>query len=120
MEQFVLMIYQGTSPLPGTPAWDALHKDEQSRIYADYGALNQTPGMTSGPPLGLPADARTVVVRGDDVDVREGAHLGADGAVGGFVVLEAEDLDAAIALAARVPAARLGGAVEVRPAAKYW
>jgi len=120
MEQFVLMIYQGTTPLPGTPEWDALPQDEQTKVYADYAALNQTPGVAPGPPLGLPADARTVVVKDGTVDVREGPHLGTDGAVGGFLVLEAEDLDAAIAVASRIPAARLGGAIEVRPAAKYW
>lgn len=120
MEQFVLMIYQGTTPLPGTPEWEAMPQEEQTRVYAEYGALNQTPGLSSGPPLGLPADARTVVVKDGTVDVRDGAHLGTDGAVGGFAVLEADDLDAAVAVAASIPAARLGGAVEVRPVAKYW
>jgi hypothetical protein len=120
MEQFALMIYQGTTPLPGSDEWEALSKEEQTQVYADYAALNQTPGVTPGPPLGMPADARTVVVKDGSVDVRDGAYLGHDGAVGGFLVLEAEDLDAAIALAARIPAARLGGAIEVRPMAKYW
>jgi hypothetical protein len=120
MEQFVLMIYQGSTPLPGSAEWDAMPAEEQQSVYADYGAFNQTPGVSPGPPLGLPADARTVRVQDGNVDVAEGAHLGADGAVGGFAVVEAEDLDAAIAIAARIPAARLGGAVEVRPAARYW
>ena len=35
-------------------------------------------------------------------------------------VFEADDMDAAIKLAARIPAARLGGAVEIRPAEQYW
>jgi hypothetical protein len=120
MEQFALMIYQGTTPLPGTDEWETLSKEEQTQVYADYGALNQTPGVTTGPPLGLASDARTVVVKDGTVDVREGAHLGTDGAVGGYLVFEAEDIDAAIALAARIPAARLGGAIEIRPMAKYW
>ena len=50
--------------------------------------------------------------------VRNGTYL-AEG-VGGFSVYEAASMDAAIALAARIPAARLGGAVEIRPAEKYW
>jgi hypothetical protein len=120
MEQFVLMIYQGTTPLPGSDRWDALPEDEQRAIYADYAALNQTPGVTGGPPLGLPADARTVRVSDGHVETVDGTYLGADGAVGGFLVLEAEDLDAAVAVAARIPAARHGGAIEVRPVAKYW
>ncbi|HEY3670593.1 MAG TPA: YciI family protein [Acidimicrobiia bacterium] len=120
MDQFVILIYQGTTPLPGTAEWDALPQNEQTKVYADYAALNQTTGVSPGPPLGLPADARTVVVKDGTVDVRDGAHLGTDGAVGGFLVLEADDLDAAIELASRIPAARLGGAIEVRPVAKYW
>jgi hypothetical protein len=120
MDQFVLMIYQGTTPLPGTDEWEAMPKDEQTQVYADYASLNQTPGVSPGPPLGLPGDARTVVVKDGTVDVREGPHLGDDGAVGGFLVLEAESLDAAIVLASRIPAARLGGAIEVRPVATYW
>ena len=84
-------------------------------MYADYAALNQTPGVAPGPPLGLPADARTVVVKDGTVDVREGPHGGSNGAVGGFLVLEADDLDAAVAVASRIPAQpRLGGAIEVR------
>jgi hypothetical protein len=120
MEQFVLVIYQGTTPLPGTPEWDGLSQDEQTAIYADYAALNETAGVAPGPPLGLPADARTVVVKDGTTDVRDGAYLGNEGAIGGFAVFEAEDLDAAMALASRIPAARLGGAIEIRPVAKYW
>jgi len=35
-------------------------------------------------------------------------------------VVEGDRLDAAIRLAARIPTARLGGAIEIRPVAKYW
>jgi hypothetical protein len=47
-------------------------------------------------------------------------YAGPAGAVGGYLLLEAESLEDAVALAARVPAARLGGAVEVRPCEVYW
>jgi hypothetical protein len=50
--------------------------------------------------------------------VKNGTYL-AEGA-GGYMVLEAENIEAAIALAARIPAARLGGAIEIRPAEQYW
>ncbi len=116
--RFVLLIYQGTTPLPGTERWKALPEAEQKKVYADYAALNDTPGLQPGLPLGLPEAARTVQVRGGTVEVKSGPYL-AEG-VGGFSVLEAESMDAAIALAARIPAARLGGAVEIRPAETYW
>jgi hypothetical protein len=41
-------------------------------------------------------------------------------AIGGLFVLEADNLDTAIEVAARVPAARLGGAIEIRPSETYW
>jgi hypothetical protein len=116
--KFVLLIYQGATPLPGSDAWKALPEVEQKAIYADYAALNKTPGVTPGLPLGLPGAARTVQVRDGKVQVKNGLYL-AEG-VGGFAVLEAETMEAAVALAARIPAARLGGAVEIRPAEQYW
>ena len=118
--EYVLMIYQGTTPLPDTPAWESLPPDEQKQIYADYAAINQTPNMTAGPPLGRPADATTVRMEDGTPRTVDGPYAGVDHAVGGFLVLEADDLEAAIDLASRVPAARLGGAVEVRPVARYW
>ena len=116
--QFVLMIYQGTTPLPGSDRWQALSETEQKAIYADYAELNKTEGLARGLPLGLPDAARTVQVQDGKTQVKNGTFL-AEGA-GGYFVYEAESMDAAIALAARVPAARLGGAVEIRPAEKYW
>jgi hypothetical protein len=118
--QYVMLIFQGTTPLPGTPEWTALPEEEQKQIYADYGALNQTPGVTPGLPLGLPENATTVRVERGKTITTDGPFVGMKEAIGGYFVLEAEDLDAAIAIAARVPAARLGGAIEVRPAETYW
>ena len=118
--QFVLMIYQGSTPLPNTPEWEALSEEEQRQVYADYAALNATEGLTPGPPLGLPEHATTVRVDGGGPITTDGPYVDTKGAVGGFFVLEAEDLGAAAEVAARVPAARLGGAVEIRPVATYW
>ena len=63
-------------------------------------------------------EAKTVQVRDGKTHVTNGTYL-AEGA-GGYSVYEAESMDAAIAMAARIPAARLGGAVEIRPAEKYF
>jgi hypothetical protein len=116
--KFVLLVYQGTTPLPGTDRWQALSETEQKAIYADYAELNKTEGIAPGLPLGLPDAARTVQVRDGSTQVKNGTYH-AEG-VAGFSVYEAESMEAAIALAARIPAARLGGAVEIRPAEKYW
>jgi hypothetical protein len=116
--KFVLMIYQGTTPLPGSDRWNALSEAERTAVHADYAELNKTAGVTPGLPLGLPRAARTVQVRDGKPQVKDGPHL--DECVGGYLVLEAENMESAIALAARIPAARLGGAVEIRPAEQYW
>lgn len=116
--KFVLLVYQGSTPLPGSDRWQALSEAEQKAIYSEYAELNKTPGITPGLPFGLPDAARTVQVRDGRIHVKNGTYL-AEGA-GGYSVYEAESMDAAIALAARIPAARLGGAVEIRSAEKYW
>ena len=118
--KYVCLIYQGTAPLPGTPEWDAFAPEEQKKVYADYQALNDIAGVTPGPPLGLPENATTVRVEGGRPLVTDGPFATTKEAVGGFFVLEAENLDAALEVAARVPAARLGGAIEVRPVETYW
>ena len=104
--------------MPGSDRWKALPEAQQKAIYADYAALGKTPGVTPGLPLGLPQEARTVRVRNGKPEVRDGTYFGE--CASGYLVLEAEDLDAAVALAARIPAARLGGAIEIRPAEQYW
>ena len=118
--KYVLLIHQGTTPLPGTPEWDRLSEDEQKQIYADYGAINANPGVTPGLPLGRPESATTVRVDDGKTLTTDGPFVAIKEALGGYFVLEADDLDAAIELAASVPAARLGGAVEIRPSEANW
>jgi hypothetical protein len=94
--QYVLLIYQGTTPLPGSPEWEELPDGEQRAIYADYAALNKAPGVNSGPPLGLPTDATTVRVQDGATVTTDGTLVDNKEPLGGFLVLEADDVDAAI------------------------
>jgi hypothetical protein len=114
--KYMLLIHQGTTPLPGSAEWDSLSADEQRAVYADYQAINETPGVTPASAQMQPPDTATTV------RVQDGKTLTTDGpfvetkeALGGYLFFEADDLDAAIDLAARIPAARMGGAIEVRP-----
>jgi hypothetical protein len=113
--KYMLLIHQGTTPLPGTPEWDGLSKEEQAQVYADYGAINETPGFTPGVQLGSPDTATTVRVKDGETLTTDGPFAELKEAIGGYCFFEADDLDAAIELAARFPAARMGGAIEVRP-----
>lgn len=114
--KYMLLIYQGDTPLPGTPEWDALTDDERAAVYADYQAINETPGVTPGlAQMQAPEMATTVRVENGETLTTDGPFVDVKEALGGYMTFEADDLDAAIAVAARVPAARMGGAVEVRP-----
>jgi hypothetical protein len=63
--------------------------------------------------------ATTVRVRDGETLTTDGPFVSVKEALGGYFLYEADDLDAAIELASRVPAARMGGAVEVRPVAEW-
>jgi hypothetical protein len=113
--KYLLLIHQGTTPVPGTDAWEALSEDERNRIPADYQAVNSTPGVTPGAWMEPPELATTVRVDGDETLTTDGPFVSVKEALGGYLFYEADDLDAAIELASRIPAARMGGAIEVRP-----
>jgi hypothetical protein len=114
--KYMILIYQGTTPLPGTPEWDQLSQEEQGGVYAAYQALNQTPGFTPADvQMQHPETATTVQVKDGQTITTDGPFVELKEAIGGFAFYEADDLDAAIVLAARIPAASMGGAVEIRP-----
>jgi hypothetical protein len=113
--KYLLLIHQGDTPLPGSPEWERLSAEEQKAIYSDYQAVNQTPGVTPGLWLQPPEAATTVRVQDGKTLTTDGPFVAVKEALGGYLVYEADDVDAALELASRIPAARLGGAVEVRP-----
>ena len=118
--KYILLIHQGSTPTPrDLDAWARLSEDEQKAVYADYQAINQTPGVTPGLGLQEPETATTVRVEDGRTLTTDGPFVAVKEALGGYLFFEADDLDAAIELAARIPAARLGGAIEVRPIAEY-
>ena len=113
--RYLLLIHHGATPTPGTDEWNALSQEEQGKVYAAYQALNQTPGFTPGEWMEDPDNATTVRVQGGQTLTTDGPYAELKDAIGGYGFYEADDLDAAIALAATIPAASMGGGVEVRP-----
>jgi hypothetical protein len=114
--RYVLLIHQGSTPTPRSPKeWATLSEQEQKAVFADYQAINKTPGVTPGLGLDAPETATTVRVQDGKTLTTDGPFVELKEAIGGFLFFEADDLDAAIELASRIPAARLGGAIEVRP-----
>jgi len=107
--KYALLIYSHE------PDWDDLSDDEKAAIYAEYFAVSETPGVVGGSELEPAATATTVRVADGETMTTDGPFVETKEMLGGFFLFEADDLDAALELAARIPAARRGGAVEVRP-----
>ncbi len=111
----MMLIHQGTTPLPGTDAWEGLSQEEQGAVYGAYRAINENPAVTPGLRMDSPETATTVRVADGATLTTDGPFVETKEALGGYFFFEADDLDAAIEMASQVPAARMGGAVEVRP-----
>ena len=109
--KYMLLIQQPTDP----ETWGKLSEEEQKQVAADYQAINETPGVTPGERLQPPESATTVRVQDEKTLTTDGPFVSVKEALGGWLVYEADDLDAAIDLASKIPAARMGGAVEIRP-----
>ena len=107
--KYALLIYD-------TPeAWSDRTDAEVAEVMGRYAAVGSDPAVVGGEQLELPATATTVrVADGRDV-LTDGPFVEAKEYLGGFYLVEAPDLDAAIEVARRIPAASEGGAIEVRP-----
>jgi hypothetical protein len=116
--KYMLLINQGDTPVPGSPEWESLSDEEKGAVYAAYQAINQDPRVTSGARMEPPETATTVRVQDGRTLTTDGPFVETKEALGGYLFLDADDLDAAIELASRIPAASMGGAIEVRPLAE--
>ncbi|HJZ75508.1 MAG TPA: YciI family protein [Vicinamibacterales bacterium] len=118
--QYVMLVYRGATPLQGTEEWKALPEAEQKQIFAGYAALGKAEGVTIGTPVGLPENATTVRLKDGKTQITHGPYVGVSEAIGAYFIVEANDIDAVLELAAQTPAVKYGGAVEVRPSEAYW
>jgi len=118
--KYMMLIHQGSTPTPQDPeAWGRLSQDEQQAVFAAYKALNETPGVTPGVQMQPPETATTVRVQDGRTLTTDGPFVEVKESIGGYFFFEADDLDAAIDVASRVPASSMGGAVEVRPLVEW-
>jgi len=109
--QYLLQIYSGNA----MEAYDRLSEDERNAMLGEYMALAELPGVRGSNQLQPTSTATTVRVEDGRTLTTDGPFAETKEALGGYYLLEADDLDAALEIAARIPAARMGGAVEVRP-----
>jgi hypothetical protein len=109
--KYALLIYPGNAQQEA----ERLSAEEQRSIVDEYTALMQEPGVLRGAQLQPPESATTIRVENGKTLTTDGPFANTKEILGGLCLLEAENLDRALEIAARIPAARLGGAVEVRP-----
>jgi hypothetical protein len=117
--KYMMLIHQGTTPLPGSDEWERLSEAEQGAVYGAYKALNETPGVTPGVQMQPPETATTVRVQDGKTLTTDGPFAEIKEAIGGYLFFDADDLDAAIEVASRIPTASMGGAIEVRPLVEW-
>jgi hypothetical protein len=106
--KYALLIYGAEAD------WSNLSKADRDAMLAEYAAVTATPGIVGGSELESVATATTVRVQNGETLTTDGPFAETKEVLGGFYLFEAENLDEAIAVAARIPAAR-HGSVEVRP-----
>jgi hypothetical protein len=107
--KYALLIY----PKPDGEA--ALGEDEHAAVSAEYLALRDDSRCIGGAHLQPGEMATTVRREGAENLITDGPYADSKEVLGGYYVLEASDLDAALEFAQLIPAVRFGGAVEVRP-----
>jgi hypothetical protein len=107
--RYAVLIYER----PG--AYGPFSDDERRAVSAEYLELAGDPRVVGGAQLQGVETATTVRVQDERSLITDGPFADTKEVFGGFYLLEADDLDGALAFAARIPAARLGGCVEVRP-----
>jgi hypothetical protein len=107
--KYALLIYD----VPGS--LERLSEGEHDAVMGEYFAITKEPGIVGGEQLHPVETATTVRVQDGQALTTDGPFADTKEFFGGFYLLEAENLDRALQIAARIPAARMGGSVEIRP-----
>jgi hypothetical protein len=109
--KYMLLIYSTEA----REEFDNLSEEEQNAILGEYFAISEEPDVIGGDQLQPTDTATTVRVDGGRTLTTDGPFSETKEVLGGFYVLEADNIDRALDVASRIPAARMGGAIEVRP-----
>ena len=107
--RYAVLIYEK----PG--AYDAFSADERRAVSAEYLELAGDARVVGGAQLQGLETATTVRVDDGRSLITDGPFADTKEVFGGWFLFESDDVDAALEVAGRIPAVRLGGSVEVRP-----
>ena len=107
--KYMLLVYDDPA------SWTDIGEDEMKSLYADYAAVAQDPATVHSAQLTPVNTAKTVRVNGGGTLATDGPFAETKEHLGGYYLVDTDSIDDAVALAAKIPSARLGGSVEVRP-----
>jgi hypothetical protein len=107
--KFAMLIY------PKSGSHEALGEDEAKSVSAEYWALRDDPRCLSGAHLQPVETARTVSYGSGEKLITDGPYADTKEVFAGYYLFDLSTLEEALEVARRIPAVRLGGAVEVRP-----
>jgi hypothetical protein len=109
--KYALLIYGDNA----RDTFEQLTEEEQGAILGEYMAIRQMPTTVGGEQLQPAETATTIRVSNGETLTTDGPFAETKEVLGGFFLVDADDIDGALAIAGKIPAARMGGSVEVRP-----
>ena len=107
--KYMLLVYDDPAE------WTGVTEEQMQGLYEEYAAVSNDPATIGGAQLQPVTTAKTVRVNGGDTLATDGPFAETKEHLGGYYLVEAGSIDDAVKLAAKIPSARLGGSVEVRP-----
>jgi len=111
--QYALLIYGSGD------GWEQLSQEEREKQMHEYMALGERPETRGGADLGELSSSTTVRVNDGETLTTDGPFAETKEYLGGFYLVECGNIDEAIEFASKIPAARNGGAIEVRPVVEH-
>ena len=111
--QYALLIYGSGD------GWEKLSDEERQTQMQEYMALADRPETRGGADLGELSSSTTVRVNNGETLTTDGPFAETKEYLGGFYLVECDSIDEALEFASKIPAARNGGAIEVRPVVEH-
>jgi hypothetical protein len=115
--KYILLIHDDEA------AWGAMAEEERNQLFKEYmefgNELQQRGALRAGDQLQPTSTATTVRVKDGKTLTTDGPFAETKEQLGGYYIIETENLDQAIQAAAMVPSTRVGGVIEVRPLVEF-
>lgn len=117
--KYLLLLNNSTEE---TRSWESLSEEEASRLRAEeipkweglFAWMGQKGIESDGLELDGPSNTKTVRVRDGEALITDGPYVETKEQIGGYFLVELDDLDQAIELASRIPVVQKGS-IEIRP-----